>query len=181
MEFLKRTLGEQINAEKSYYVKNVLVSILRQFSSTDPNAVEESYAPSTPESRAIKEAMFMDVVVKEMNEVAHQDEQKLLDKLGRCKRVTQEEIDVLRLEIEKIQSVDDKIYYMEKVYDKLHIVDYALTLIGDNDTKGKVRDSKQKLLKQKEQLLEIRDLIVARRISPERYGLFVKYPAGYEG
>lgn len=181
MEFLKRTLGEQINAEKSYYVKNVLVSILRQFSSTDPNAVEESYAPSTPESRAIKEAMFMDVIVKEMNEVAHQDEQKLLDKLGRCKRVTQEEIDVLRLEIEKIQSVDDKIYYMEKVYDKLHIVDYALTLIGDNDTKGKVRDSKQKLLKQKEQLLEIRDLIVARRISPERYGLFVKYPAGYEG
>jgi hypothetical protein len=70
---------------------------------------------------------------------------------------------------------------MEKVYDKLNIVEYALALIGDRDTKGKVRDSKTVLLKQKEQLLEIRELIINRRISPERYGLFVKYPAGYEG
>lgn len=181
MEFLKKVLGRQINAEKSYYVKNILVSILRQFSSTDPDAVEESYAPSTPESRAIKEAMLTDTIVKEFNDATHQDEQKLLDKLGRCKRVTQEEIDVLRLETEKIQSVDDKIYYMEKVYDKLHIVDYALSLIGDADMKGRVRDSKQKLLRQKEQLMEIRDIIVAKKISPERYGLFIKYPAGYEG
>jgi hypothetical protein len=70
---------------------------------------------------------------------------------------------------------------MEKVYDKLNIVEYALALIGDRDTKGKVRDSKTVLIKQKEQLLEIRELIINRRISPERYGLFVKYPAGYEG
>ena len=181
MEFLKKVLGRQINAEKSFYVKNILVSILGQFSAGTPDMVEESYAPSTPESRALKEAMVMDKVVKEFNEAVHNDEQKLLDKLGRCKRVTQEEIDVLRLEIEKIQSVDDKIYYMEKCYDKIHIVDYALALIGENDTRGRVRDSKQKLLKQKEQLLEIRDMITAKRISPERYGLFIKYPAGYEG
>lgn len=181
MEFLKKVLGRQINAEKSYFVKNVLVAILSQFTAGDPNMVEESYQPSTPESRALKEAVVMDTIVKEFDDIAHAEEQKLLDKLGRCKQITQEEIDILRLEVEKIQSVDDKMYYMEKVYDKLNIVEYALALIGDRDMKGKVRDSKAKLMKQKEQLMQIREAIIAKRISPERYGLFVKYPAGYEG
>ena len=181
MEYLKKVLGRQINAEKSYYVKNILVAILKQFSIGETNMVEESYNPSTPESRKMKEMMLMGMIAKEMAAVADNADQKLLDKLGRCKQVTQEEIDILRLEIEKIQSVDDKMYYMEKVYDKLNIVEYALALIGDHDTKGKVRDSKQKLLKQKEQLLEIREAIIAKKISPERYGLFIKYPAGYEG
>ena len=95
--------------------------------------------------------------------------------------IIQEEIDVLRLEVEKIECVDDKIYYMEKVYDKLAIVDNALTMLNNNDTKNLVRDSKAKLMKQKEQLMIIRDIIINKKISPERYGLFIKYPAGYEG
>ena len=181
MELLKKILDRQIIAEKSYYVKSLLASIYGQFTTKEPNAVEESYAPSTPESRALKESVLRGQIVKEFEDAAHMDEQKLLDKLGRCKRVTQEDIDILRLEVEKINSVDDKMYYMEKVYDKLNIVEYALALIGDRDTKGKVRDSKALLLKQKEQLLQIRDVIINKRIAPERYGLFVKYPAGYEG
>ena len=70
---------------------------------------------------------------------------------------------------------------MEKVYDKLAIVDNALTMLNNNDTKNLVRDSKAKLMKQKEQLMIIRDIIINKKISPERYGLFIKYPAGYEG
>ena len=181
MEYLKKVLGRQINAEKSYYVKNILIAILKQFSLGEENSVEESYIVRTPESIKLQEAVLVDRIVKEMNAAADQAEQKLLDKLGRCKQITQEEIDILRLEIEKIQSVDDKMYYMEKVYDKLNVVEYALALIGDHDMKGKVRDSKTKLLKQKEQLLQIREAIIAKKISPERFGLFIKYPAGYEG
>jgi hypothetical protein len=60
-------------------------------------------------------------------------------------------------------------------------VNNALDLIGDKDTKGRVRDSKEKLLKQKEDLLEIRELVMAKKITPEHYGLYIKYPAGYEG
>ena len=181
MERLKKILDGQIIAEKSYFVKSVLVAIYSQFTTKEPNTVEESYAPMTPERRALEEAVLRDKIVKEFDEAVHADEQKLLDKLGRCKRITQEDIDILRLEVEKINSVDDKMYYMEKVYDKLNIVEYALALIGDRDMKGKVRDSKAILLKQREQLLQIRDVIINKRIAPERYGLFVKYPAGYEG
>ena len=187
MLILKKSLKEQIAAEKSFYVKNLLVTIFNQFEFNDfSDVVAESttmrFANQVPKEAI--EAMEMQKLTKYWNSlqaVGESAESKLLDNLGRCKRVTQEEIDVLRLEVEKIECVDDKIYYMEKVYDKLAIIDNALSLIGDNDTKGMVRDTKARLLKQKEQLMMIRDIIINKKISPERYGLFIKYPAGYEG
>lgn len=182
MLLLKQSLERQIVAEKSFYVKNLLISIFKQFASHDvTDMTTESYLADTPERRILMEKQTNERIAKTFERVIEASQSQLLDKLGRCKRISQEQIDILRLEIEKINSVDDKVYYMEKVYDYLSIVNYALDLIGDRDTKGKVRDSKDKLLKQKEQLLQIREAIIAKKISPERYGLFIKYPAGYEG
>lgn len=186
MSILKKHLEEQINAEKSFYVKNLLITIYRQFAGHDIHEItSEAFVPvvDTPELKKLNEAYSMRKFTDEAKAILENSQSQLLDKLGRCKRVTQEEIDILRLEIDKIQSVDDKIYYMEKVYDKLAIVEYALTLIGEKDTKGKVRDTKDKLLKQREMLMEIRQAIIAKTIAPERYGLFVKtsMPEGYEG
>ena len=132
---------------------------------------------------ALDENYAMTKFCKKLQAVAEEAQSQLLDKLGRCKKVSQEEIDILRLEVDKIRSVDDMIYYMEKVYDKLSIVNYALTLIGDKYTKGKVKDSKEKLEKQRDALMEIREMIIAKRIAPERYGLFVKtqVPEEYRG
>lgn len=196
MFMLKKQLKEQIVAEKSFYVKNLLITIYRQFAAheiTDittesvsiplNNTVRPSYGNMSDERIALDEKYAMTKFCKKLQAVAEEAQSQLLDKLGRCKKVSQEEIDILRLEVDKIRSVDDKIYYMEKVYDKLSIVNYALTLIGDKDTKGKVKDSKEKLEKQRDALMEIREMIIAKRIAPERYGLFVKtqVPEEYQG
>ena len=187
MLILKKALKEQIVAEKSYYVKNLLVTIFNQFAYYDfADVVSESSelvgVKQVPQSAIqIREDQKLLTYWNQLQAVGESADTKLLDNLGRCKRVTQEEIDVLRLEVQKIESVDDKIYYMEKVYDKLAIVDNALSIIGDREAKGLVRDSKDKLLKQKEQLMSIREMIINKKITPERYGLFIKYPAGYEG
>lgn len=182
MHLLKKNLSEQIIAEKSFFVKNMLTSILNQFSNYDlQNAVNESYQIETPASKKLKEAQVIHDIQKKFDKVVEAAEGTLVDKLGRCKRVTQEEIDVLRIEIEKIETVDDKVYYMEKVYDKLNIVQYALDLIGNHMGTGKVRDTKATLLNQKEQLLQIREAIIAKQIVKQKLRLWVKYPEGYEG
>ena len=160
----------------------MLTSILNQFSNYDlQNAVNESYQIETPASKKLKEAQVIHDIQKKFDKVVEAAEGTLVDKLGRCKRVTQEEIDVLRIEIEKIETVDDKVYYMEKVYDKLNIVQYALDLIGNHMGNGKVRDTKATLLNQKEQLLQIREAIIAKQIVKQKLRLWVKYPEGYEG
>ena len=46
---------------------------------------------------------------------------------------------------------------------------------------GKLRDTKATLLNQKEQLLQIREAIIAKQIVKQKLGLWVKYPEGYEG
>lgn len=188
MLILKKSLKEQIQAEKSFYVKNLLVTIFNQFAFNDfsdvvAESAELKYLKQVPpEAIAVKEQIKLTNFWNKLQAIGESSvDSKLLDNMGRCKRLSQEEIDVLRLEVEKIECVDDKIYYMEKVYDKLAIVDNALTMLNNNDTKNLVRDSKAKLMKQKEQLMIIRDIIINKKISPERYGLFIKYPAGYEG
>jgi len=183
MWFLKKSLEEQINAEKSFYVKNLLISILKQYSVYHGDEITtESYKPEpTKEALALQEKMKIASLEGLLKGSLDRAESKLLDKLGRCKRVSNEEIDILRLEVDKIETVDDKMYYMEKLYDKLTIVNYALSLLEDADVKGKVKDSKDKLEKQKEALMRIREMILAKPIGQERYGLFIKYPAGYEG
>ena len=183
MGYLKKSLEEQIVAEKSFYVKNLLISILKQFSVYHAEQITtEAWKPKpTKESIAMEEAMLTDSIQKTLEAAVDLAETKLLDKLGRCKRISQEEIDILRIEIAKIETVDDKMYYMEKVYDKLTVVNYALAIIGDKSFKGRVRDTKEKLERQKEDLMKIREMILAKPIGQERYGLFIKYPAGYEG
>ena len=180
---VKKALEDAILAEKSYYVKNALVSIYNCFCYYDKTGIiAEAHLPQVPPLYLeVQDKSKMKKFQAKLQYAAEAAESQLLDSLGRCKKVTQEEIDVLRIEIEKIETVDDKIYLLEKVYNKLAIVNNALDLIGDKDTKGRVRDSKEKLLKQKEDLLEIRELVMAKKITPEHYGLYIKYPAGYEG
>lgn len=186
---IKKNTEELLIAEKSPYVKHVLcdaMKVLAAYPSEDkddlPYILESAGLGKLPEKAVkVREDMAIDAAYKRIQAIKESYESELLDKLGKCKRVTQEDIDVLRLEVQKISSVDDKIYYMEKVYNKLELVEYALSLIGDAETKGRVKDSQDKLLKQKEQLLMIRDTIINFKIAPKRYGLFVKYPEGYEG
>lgn len=180
---IKKALEDAIRAEKSFYVKKILIDIYNLFCDYDRTGIiAEAHVPQvSPKYLEVKADTKMRNFRQALEAAADNSEAQLLDSLGRCKKVSQEEIDVLRIEVEKIESVDDKIYLLEKVYNKLAIINNALDLIGDKETKGRVRDSKDKLLKQKDELMEIRELLIAKKITPEHYGLYIKYPAGYEG
>ena len=105
------------------------------------------------------------------------------DNFGKLKKITQQEIDVLKIETSKIDSIDDKIYILDSVYKKLNIIDNALQILDSKDKEmvSKVTVSKTTLDNQRKQLLDIRDSILNKNIVEKSYGLFVKYPKGYEG
>ena len=188
---IRKGIKDQILATKSLYVKDILKSLAKNLLADEdmfasdglPYIMEEKFIPANPKLNVLKEKMREDIIIKKIEAIKEEYNSDMFDRNGYCKRVTDEEIDILRLEIQKIETVDDKIYYMEKCYDKLSIVNYALSLL-DSDEKSlnsKVKDSRSKLEKQQESLMRIRDMIVATNIAPKRYGLFIKYPKGYEG
>lgn len=107
----------------------------------------------------------------------------IFDKNGRLKKITQNDVDILSVEAEKIDTVDDKIYLLDKLYSQLELVNMGLDYIDSNEKKlsGKVTQSKRTLLDMKEQLEELRSQILATKIIEKEYGVFIRYPKGYQG
>lgn len=104
-----------------------------------------------------------------------------LDEQGYCKVVSQKDVDLIRVNVDDIESTTDKEYLLEKLYRYIDIVNAALEMLGDPKTATKVKQKREELLQLQESLQEARHAIMEFRIQPKTYGLYVKYPRGYEG
>jgi hypothetical protein len=87
---------------------------------------------------------------------------------------------MLAIEVDKIENNDDKIYVLDLIYDKLDLVNAALDFI-DKGKPDKVSQSKQTLLGFKKELETMRAQVLNLQVKDKQYGVFIKYPKGYEG
>lgn len=126
------------------------------------------------------EEMTFSNVVKAVNKVVTEARDIFLDKHGKVKKVSQLDIDVIAVDVERITTHDDKIYLLDRIYDKIHLVEAGLEYI-ESGNKDKVQQSKNTLMDYKRQLEDLRANVLATRIIEKDYGVFVKYPKGYEG
>ena len=94
-------------------------------------------------------------------------------------KVTQKDLDLIRVEAEDVTTVDDKYFLMEKLHKYIEVLDAQIDAL-DEDSNVSARE-KEKLLNLQSYSQEIRQFIMGRPIGPKRYGLFVEYPKGYEG
>ena len=104
-----------------------------------------------------------------------------IDKNGFCRKVSQEEIDMCVVELDNIQDPEDKIYLLERLYKIIGNIEVALDMLSDPKQARKVRQSKSELLNLKSYAFDVRMRILSFKFRPETYGLFIKYPKGYEG
>ena len=95
-------------------------------------------------------------------------------------KVTSRELDVLQVQIDDIKTPEDKMYFIHKVYD-------CIDAIKEEETK-QLKASKGKYVNlpkddRLDRLNEMRKSILAKNVDNlgDKYGIYVKYPAGYEG
>jgi len=94
-------------------------------------------------------------------------------------RVTQKDLDLIRIEAEDVKTHDDKYFLMEKLHKYIEALDAQVDALDyDSSVPAKERE---KLLSLQRYSQEVRQFIMSRPIGPRRYGLFVEYPEGYEG
>lgn len=105
---------------------------------------------------------------------------RLLDKHNRVKPCKIRDLDIFEVEIANINTVDDKMYVIECLHDEIDKADYALMLLeyGKND---RVTQSRSTIQAYKDNALKLLKQAKEAKIPEERYGLFIKYPKGYEG
>lgn len=92
-------------------------------------------------------------------------------------KVTSRELDVLAVQAENVKTPEDKMYIIHKIYDYIEAID---TENAKKVKKGIPKELKDNRL---DRLNAIRTAVLAMNVSDvgDKYGIFVKYPAGYEG
>jgi hypothetical protein len=102
-----------------------------------------------------------------------------VDSSGRVKRLQTRDLDIYRAELERVHSVDEKIFLIERLHDLLDDAEYALYMVREDPRR--VMQSEETI---NNYIHEIHRLISDtnnKKISKQRYGLYIKYPADYEG
>ena len=102
-----------------------------------------------------------------------------LDSSGRVRKLHPRDLDIYRAELERVDTVDDKIFLLERLYDLLDIAEYAKQ-IAQSDPR-KLTQSEITIDMYIQQLHEIIQEVNKKKITRTKYGLYIKYPADYEG
>lgn len=122
----------------------------------------------------------IDKIIRENTNVKIKPKKSFGMDITKAKKINVAELDILDVDIERIEYPDDKVYILERIYTLLEKVDNMILLI-DNGYSTKVAQSKNTLMNLRERLLSMRVRVLNLKLTEKEYGLFIKYPKGYEG
>ena len=182
----RKNILTKIEVSNSPYISSYLKDIYSFFSSLDAHhapAMEAMVVREPTKERAELQNLALEGFWKKKFYDATSDKLKpeYLDKNGFAIKVDQHDLDEIKVEIDTIQTADDKLYLLNKLYKLIMCVDNALDLLEDPKLQSRVKQTKNELINKRDQLQDIRKLILHAPIGREQYGLYVKYPVGYEG
>ena len=90
-------------------------------------------------------------------------------------KVTKKDIDILGVEMEMIETVDDKMSVVYKIHKRIsQLDDSAIAYKDDRHKMTEINSNRNRLL---EMLKKTKDV----KIKEKSYGIFVQYPDGYQG
>lgn len=167
-DYLKKSLNEQMLATTSAYARGFILRLRNLFFFDNER---------TRYDKLLKEQYMIEDYKKVVTEGFIRD---WFDK-GKVKKVDQSDIDIIGVEISRIQNEDDRIYVLYMIYDKLDHITLSLDYLKDEKRAKLVKVSKDTLLRQQDELNKYRKQVMDIRLAPKTVGMMIKYPPGYEG
>ena len=137
------------------------------------------YDPEKDETNAVYENSAMRCLERDVDECT-----RYADALFEATDVTQRDISILQVQADDIKTVDQKLFVVHTIYDYIEILESQKSKLTKKISNPDVLrttlapyDAKIKTL------YTIRDNVMKMNVSDvgDRYGIFVKYPKGYEG
>jgi hypothetical protein len=156
-----RTLQQQLREEPSDYGKEVIKLQLEEINKRRKPGINLSMSSA---NALKKEDALLDESIKSFIEL-------------QTKGMSYLEVDEISVEVDRIETHEDKIYIITRIYRNLAIADKALKKIEhDNTSSGKARKEQFK-----DYVKELKDLLEktkSTKVKETRYGVFIKYPTG---
>lgn len=165
-EKLRKELEIQENITTSPYGKNIFRAIKNRF-----------FGDETAGTAIVAEQQLIMDYRKIM---AQESFVEFVSNIGKLKKVKQSDLDIIRVEMDRIETLDDKYYVLDLIYDRLNVINLGLEYYA-NGNASRCSQSESTLKDYKKQLEEYRMKVLDMKIVDKQYGLFIKVPKGYEG
>lgn len=165
-EKLRKELEIQENITTSPYGKNIFRAIKNRF-----------FGDETAGRTIVAEQQLIMDYRKIMTQESFVE---FVSNIGKLKKVKQSDLDIIRVEMDRIETLDDKYYVLDLIYDKLNVINLGLEYYA-NGNASRCSQSESTLKDYKKQLEEYRMKVLDMKIVDKQYGLFIKVPKGYEG
>lgn len=182
LEFRKNRLEEYLEVEKKRNPSNVIKGILDQikvFIIKEPaGTLYESFVVTECISNHI--CSLMEKTNSTPISMKNPGRMKELLSKRKVEKITERELMLLSVEVDKICYSDDKIYVIDLISDFIEKVEYHISLI-DNGHSDRVPQTRQSLENILHQARDIQRRAVDIELKDSKYGLFVRYPKDYEG
>jgi hypothetical protein len=185
LEYRKTKLRQALVVQKmkspSKYIKDSIDMIYKIFFVDDPDLERMM---SMESSTGVREDPLCEMIsdqnlIKYKNFVIKESVSNLFDG-KKLKKIHQIDLDILRVEIDKISTNDDKIFLLDRINRYIEIINTGLEYY-ETERDRLVPQSKHQLKMYLEELEKMRSQVLYVKITDKQYGVFIKYPKGYEG
>lgn len=147
-----RDMGVQKNIEKSPYIQIIFDKIIDDL-------------------KLNRTSVYTQEVVEEAYTNILQEGLNIFNK----PKVRQRDINEIQIDIEAIQDYDDKIVILNKIHKRMEQVEASMLKFGDDKHMMEI------LIIYQSQLKELLNKLLNTKVVEKQYGVFIKYPKGYEG
>lgn len=175
---LKHALDVEEHRSPSKTIKTIIGRIRNSIFKTD---ISEPYQQLV-EMQQISESIcyLMEKTTETSMKLKNPPLMKSLMGKRKVEKITERELNLLSVEVDKIWYADDKIYVLDLLADFIEKVEYRLELIR-NGLGDRVPQSKQSLEDILKRAKEMEQRALSIELRDQQYGLYVRYPKDYEG
>ncbi len=147
-----KIMDTQKNMEKSSYIKTIFEKIIENLKLNRTSVYQQ-----------------------EMIEEAYNNIMQEAIDIFRKPKVRQRDIDEIQIDIEAMQDYNDKIVILNKIHKRMEQVEAAMIKFEDDKRMLDILTTYQTQLK------ELLNRLLSTKVVDKQYGVFIKYPKGYEG
>lgn len=158
-DILKRTIQTQYALSESPTIKKFMNLISKRTSAID---IEKN-----------TNKLDLDYKISKYLEDDYVMAKEQVEQILESTKVTDRDLMILEVEKDNIQSTDDKLYLIHTIYDYMETVEKELSKRKDKPNPS--QDSRIQYL------MNLKNEVMAAKVKEKSYGVFIKYPNGYEG
>ncbi|MDD3172133.1 MAG: hypothetical protein PHF63_00440 [Herbinix sp.] len=176
---LRDSLTFLLSENNSNVIQRVTEEVYKSFFVNElfSNTVMESMSYIDKKNKIVKEDINFERLIKQEKIIV---EESLFNSYKEVDKFNFPAIDIVPVEIDRIETYDDKIFVINLIHEYLDTL-YPSMKLSEIEFSKKIRTPRAKVTRAIADLEKYLDMAKSAKVYERQYGVFIRYPKGYEG